>query len=111
MGLLIAFLLSAVVLPAFSASQILNSNAKLQISGSADAHSTPNTPLPLPEEEKEEEESRSDKGYSFAVLTITLELEKLGTIQNGPTTWEFNHTNTTALSNLPIYLAQHLLLI
>jgi hypothetical protein len=108
---MLAFLMSAVVLPAFSVSQVLGGNTKLSITNHPDAHTAPGIPLPLPEEEKEEEENRTDRADSFAFALFFIETELAPICCSGPTTWEFNHTNASALSNLPIYLGKQSLLI
>ena len=110
MGLLFAFVLSAVVLPAFDSLTTSASN-QLCISSCADEHPASTCPLPLPEEEKEEEESRDDKSFSFCTLFISVELPGATQWACGLTAWQFNHTNTAALSESPIYLAQRALLI
>ena len=110
LGLLAAFLLSSIVLPAFGEAQNFDAHSKEQISNTTDPHSTPQSPLPLPEEEKEEE-SRDHKDYPLAAIEFVIEFELLNLVQAGPTTWEFNHTNSASLSDFPIYLGQHSLLI
>jgi hypothetical protein len=109
-GLLLAFLLSAVVMPAFGAEREFDSEKQLHFTSNQASHSSPNIPLSPPEEEKEEE-SRTDKNHAFALalLSVVFELSSAG--QSGPTTWEFNHTNASALSDFPLYLAKQSLLI
>jgi hypothetical protein len=67
-------------------------------------------PLTLPGE-KEEEESRTDKQHTFVLTLFSVVFEKQAVSPAEPTTWAFNHSNASALSDFPIYLAQHLLLI
>jgi hypothetical protein len=109
-GLLLAFLLSAVVMPAFGAERTFDSEKQLQLSSDQDSHSAPNTPLPFPEEEKEEE-SRADKNHALVFILFSIVFELQSGVQSGPTTWEFNHTNASALTDFPLYLAKQSLLI
>jgi hypothetical protein len=109
-GLLLAFVLSAVVVPAFSADRDSDSNNQLHLTSNQDSHSTPNIPLPPPEEEKEEE-SRTDKSHSYALILFSVVFELQLGVQTGPTTWAFNHTNASALTEFPLYLAKQSLLI
>ena len=109
-GLLLAFLLSAVVMPAFGAERDFDSEKQLHFTSNQDSHSTPNIPLPLPEEEKEEE-SRADKNHALAFILCSVVFELQSGVQTGPTTWEFNHTNASALTDFPLYLAKKTLLI
>jgi hypothetical protein len=109
-GLLLAFLLSAVVMPAFGAERDFDSEKQLHFTSDHDSHSTPNIPLPIPEEEKEEE-GRADKNHALAITLYSVVFELQPGVQTGPTTWEFNHTNASALSDFPLYLAKQSLLI
>ena len=109
-GLLAMFLFSSVALPGFVSPDDFDANDKVHFSASPDKHTAQNLPLPPPEE-VEEEESRTDKHHTLIISFLSVVFEKAATRSAEPTTWEFNHTNGTALSDFPIYLAQHLLLI
>lgn len=109
MGLLLAFMLSAVVIPAFGSTQE-KSDSKIHLTDTTDAHTSQGVPLTLPGE-KEEEESRTDKQHTFVLTLFSVVFEKQAVSPAEPTTWAFNHSNASALSDFPIYLAQHLLLI
>jgi hypothetical protein len=109
-GLLVAFLLSSVVFPSFGATSHQDLDSKLHLSARVDMQGSQSLPLPL-SEEKEEEESRTDKHNTFLLTLFSVVFEKQAFSSAEPTTWAFNHTNATALSDFPIYLAQHLLLI
>lgn len=109
LGLLVAFLLSAVVGPAISFTPEFNNSITPHFTDGEDSHSTPASPLPFPEEEKEEE--NSDKNHSFDFALTHAVYEQVSPKESGPTTWEFNHTNATALTNLPLYLAKQSLLV
>jgi hypothetical protein len=110
LGLLLVFLLSAVVMPAFSAERGFASEQHLHFVSHQDSHCSPTIPLPLPEEEKEEE-SRADKNRALA-FTLFCDASRLPSgAQARPTTWEFNHTNASALTGFPLYLTKQSLLI
>lgn len=108
LSLLIAFLFSTVGLPAINAdADTADSGVHLQTNH---PQSSAGLPLTLPEEEKEEEENRSHEDHFFLVASLPVEFDWLAN-RYSPTTWAFNHTNASALTQLPLYLAKHTLLI
>jgi hypothetical protein len=110
MGLLMAFFMSAVVIPAIGATPELNSDNKTHFAAGVDAHTSQGLPLPL-SEEKEEEESRTDKHHTFILIFFSVVFERQAVSPAEPTTWAFNHTNASALTKFPLYLAKQSLLI
>jgi hypothetical protein len=109
-GLLVAFFLSSVVFPSFGAPSDQDLDSKLLLSAGVDMHGSQSLPLPL-SEEKEEEESRSDKHHTFLLTLFSVVFEKQAVSPAEPTTWAFNHTNASALTEFPLYLSKQSLLI
>jgi hypothetical protein len=110
LGLLVAFFMSAVVIPAIGATPELNPDNKTHFAAGVDSHASQGLPLPL-SEEKEEEESRTDKHNTFILTLFSIVFEKQAISPAEPTTWAFNHTNASALTEFPLYLSKQSLLI
>lgn len=109
-GLLLAFFVSAVVIPTIGIAPELSLDNKTHFTAGVDIHTSQGLPLPL-SEEKEEEESRADKHHTFILTLFSVVFEKQAFSPAEPTTWAFNHSNTSALSEFPLYLSKQSLLI
>ena len=69
-GLICAFLHSALILPLAYSSVSKTEKQNLALSQTGDSHSTPNSPISLPGEEKEEEENRAEKDSKLIIFNF-----------------------------------------
>ena len=110
LGLIVAFLHSALILPLADSPGKVSTKRDITISSSSDSHSSQNGPISLPGEEKEEENrAEKDSKFAFEVLDSTFEYSL--NLQIETVSFQFDLTRTSLQSDTPLYLLKQSFLI
>jgi hypothetical protein len=109
LGLTVAFLYSALVIPVsgIDLQKTQDSNLTLNQAGN---HTSPNAPLPLPGEEKEEEtRGEKDSKFILAFICSSVEFSQILRVEHVKKRWL--HSSLAPAQSTPLYLLKHSLLI